>query len=314
MKVNYPVKYTAMPVIEQVGWSHGMHELERESDVVCYIVSKCFLINDTTKYEENGQSVKEYEVVFPYQKSEYRTWKRCVPEFNLMSGYCINSNRTKHVFNTYEEALNYVNVKNEELFEKTCVYLPYFKIKSKKDEFQTKVDKCKLLEFRISKLTEELVVDKKNSINGLISIKDNKGKVMSLSLYAFIKFFKRLPFIVYTVTDEQYDRLKKCTSYEEMSKVESVIDKSQILLVNIVSDKMIRIFSQKLGNGYYLDCNEILCYSDKFSSIDKSIVIKPDTVKIFTTETSEDVIYSYKKHDEIDLAEEEGAVLRKTVK
>ena len=39
MKINYPVKYAAMPIIEQVGWSHGLHELERKYDVVCYIIN-----------------------------------------------------------------------------------------------------------------------------------------------------------------------------------------------------------------------------------------------------------------------------------
>ena len=40
MKYNYPVKYAAMPIIEQVGWSQGLNELERNYDVICYIVSK----------------------------------------------------------------------------------------------------------------------------------------------------------------------------------------------------------------------------------------------------------------------------------
>ena len=49
MKINYPVKYALMPIIEQVGWTHGLHELERDYDVVYYVVSKCYLINDTKK-------------------------------------------------------------------------------------------------------------------------------------------------------------------------------------------------------------------------------------------------------------------------
>ena len=73
MKYNYPVKYAAMPIIEQVGWSQGLNELERNYDVICYIVSKCYLLSDKTKYKENGKKEKEYEVVFPYQKGEYQT-------------------------------------------------------------------------------------------------------------------------------------------------------------------------------------------------------------------------------------------------
>ena len=68
MKYNYPVKYAAMPIIEQVGWSHGLNELERNYDVVCYIVSKCYLLSDKTKYKENGKNEKEYEVVIHIKK------------------------------------------------------------------------------------------------------------------------------------------------------------------------------------------------------------------------------------------------------
>ncbi len=40
-----------------------------EQDVVCYIVSKCYLISDKAKCKENGEGEKEYEAVFPYQKN-----------------------------------------------------------------------------------------------------------------------------------------------------------------------------------------------------------------------------------------------------
>ena len=40
MKNNYPIKYAAMPIIEQTGWYPGLHELEREYGIVCYIASK----------------------------------------------------------------------------------------------------------------------------------------------------------------------------------------------------------------------------------------------------------------------------------
>lgn len=35
MKYNYPVYYVAMPIIEQVGWTHGLHDLEKDYGVVC---------------------------------------------------------------------------------------------------------------------------------------------------------------------------------------------------------------------------------------------------------------------------------------
>lgn len=124
MKYNYPVKYAAIPIIEQVGWSHGMNELERKYDVACYIVSKCYLINDITKYKENGKSEKEYEVVFPYQKEQYYHWQRAEPSFNYNHA-CTNSNFVEKVFDNYEDALDFAIQKNKELCNKTWIYLPY---------------------------------------------------------------------------------------------------------------------------------------------------------------------------------------------
>ena len=106
MKINYPIKYAAMPIIEQVGRCYGINELEREYDIVCYIVSKCHLISDLTKYTEDGCIIKEYEVVFPYQLSEFDTWKRIMPTYNLIHGYCTNSTKVDEVFNSYEEVQN----------------------------------------------------------------------------------------------------------------------------------------------------------------------------------------------------------------
>ena len=148
MKYNYPVKYAAMPIIEQVGWTHGLNELERDYDVVCYIVSKCYLVSDRTNYKENGKNEKEYQVVFPYQPGQYNNWERVTPSFN---NGCTNSNFVEKVFDTYEEALEFATHKNEELCEKAWVYLPYTKdlndqISKKIQEFNDRLSRYKLLE------------------------------------------------------------------------------------------------------------------------------------------------------------------------
>ena len=124
MKISYPIKYAVMPIIEQVAWSHGLNELEREYDVVCYIVSKCYLWKDLTKYMENGKSIKEYEVVFPYQANGNGKLTRTIPEFNLFSYACTNSNKTDGVFDRYEEALVHATEKMKNHVKKHgCGYL-----------------------------------------------------------------------------------------------------------------------------------------------------------------------------------------------
>ena len=61
MKNNYPIKYAAMPIIEQTGWYPGLHELEREYGIVCYIVSKCYVVGREEKYNRYGNTICEYK-------------------------------------------------------------------------------------------------------------------------------------------------------------------------------------------------------------------------------------------------------------
>ena len=126
MKINYPVKYAAMPIIEQVGWSHGLHELEREYDVVCYIVSKCHLINELVQYKEDGRSVKQYEIVFPYQPCEFNRWKRVTPTYNLIHGYCTNGNKVDKIFDTCEYIGIGINPQTYEIYNQKCLSYNYF--------------------------------------------------------------------------------------------------------------------------------------------------------------------------------------------
>lgn len=111
MKNNYPIKYALMPIIEQTGWTHGMHELEREYGVVCYIISKCYVIKETKKYNINGTTDIKYQVVFPY--------------------YLSNTNRKYRFINKQEieQAIKNINDEMEEaqeeyskLFEKEKIY------------------------------------------------------------------------------------------------------------------------------------------------------------------------------------------------
>ena len=52
--LKYPIKYAVMPVIRQVGWTNGLHQMEREYDVVVHIVSKAYVTSKTIKYHSDG--------------------------------------------------------------------------------------------------------------------------------------------------------------------------------------------------------------------------------------------------------------------
>ena len=116
MKNNYPIKYALIPMIEQVGWVSGLNELEREYDVVCYIVSKCYLIDEVKKYHLDGSYDISYNVVCPYQRYDsFDTYNIEEPSFNYNSGYCTNSTKVNEIFNSIEEARNAVNADKEVL-------------------------------------------------------------------------------------------------------------------------------------------------------------------------------------------------------
>ena len=213
MKYNYPVKYAAMPIIEQVGWSQGLNELERNYDVICYIVSKCYLLSDKTKYKENGKKEKEYEVVFPYQKGEYHSWNRVIPSFNVFNHTCMNSNVIEKVFDNYEEALEVATQKD--LADK---------ISKKREEFNDRLSRYKMLEQQILINTSDLEQSNIKELNKLIINNKDEMKILSSSLYEYLKCSSYSKFIVYSISPEQYDKLKVLINNQDISDILKVIE------------------------------------------------------------------------------------------
>jgi len=125
MKNNYPIKYALMPIYDQVGWGHGLNELEREFEVVAYAVSKCYVLSEVKKYLVNGCFTYEYEVVFPYERDRDLNWNRVEPNFNLLNNNCINSKCVCNVFDCYEEAFRVAEKLNFEKMAKAMSYIPY---------------------------------------------------------------------------------------------------------------------------------------------------------------------------------------------
>ena len=319
MKINYPIKYAAMPIIEQVGWSHGLHELEREYGVVCYIVSKCYLISDLTKYTEDGRNVKQFEVVFPYQPGEFSRWKRVVPTYNAC-GYPIDSNKVDVIFDSYEEALKYATEKNEKLCEKSWIYLRCTKdimekIQEKKDEFNTKLDEYKLLEQQILLHTKDMEIGSNKRLSNVIKIINDSGRVLSANIYEILNLFDREKFVVYSVSPEQYASLIKLISEEKIEDIKSLIGAHQGLLLHKQKDDYIKLAIEEGCGAYYLKDNRI----NHDVNLDKVNIksfenLDDDTIIFYTTETIDDMLNSYKKYSEIDLREVQGPVLKKVKK
>lgn len=320
MKVNYPIKYAAMPIIEPVGWSHGLHELEREYDVVCYVVSKCYLISDLTKYLENGSVIKEYEVVFPYQPAEFDRWQRVTPRYNLMHGYSINSNKVDTVFDSYDDALIYVTEKNEQLCEKSWVCLPCTKdimekIQEKKDEFDTRLTKYKILEEHILFNTSDMVVGENKKLNNVVRYLNGDCRVLSCNIYDILQIFDNDKFVVYSVSLEQYNDLIKFISEEKKEDIKSIVSNAQDLLIHRAKNDVIKLAVEVDIGAYYFKNNSI-DYDDKLEKVTKDDFenVDEDTLIFYTTETIQDLMNSYKKYSEIDLKSYEEFEVKKRKK
>ncbi len=321
MKFNYPVKYATMPIIEQVGWSHGLNELERVYDVVCYIVSKCYLLSDKTKYKENGKSVKEYEVVFPYQMGQYADWERVIPTFNLINHTCTNSSFVEKVFDNYEEALEVATQKNKRLCDKTCskIYLPYTKNlkeqNSKKIEvFNDKLSRYKMLEQQILINTSNLEQSNVRELSKLI--RSNKGKleVLSKNLYEYLDFSSYSKFVVYSISPEQYDKLIALSDNQDMCDIPKVIGNISPLLYNGVKNQNTMVINQNGNILYYINEQGILKNNDKQRIPSVKLNAIDDEIEcLFTTETLEDILLSFKDYEYIDLDEIQGPILKKTL-
>ena len=284
MKYNYPVKYAAMPIIEQVGWSQGLNELERNYDVICYIVSKCYLLSDKTKYKENGKKEKEYEVVFPYQKGEYHSWNRVIPSFNVFNHTCMNSNVIEKVFDNYEE------------------------------EFNDRLSRYKMLEQQILINTSDLEQSNIKELNKLIINNKDEMKILSSSLYEYLKCSSYSKFIVYSISPEQYDKLKVLINNQDISDILKVIENANPILYHEAKEKNIMVMDQNGNILYCINEKETLKNNDeqKIPSIELN-AIDSETSHIFTTEKLEDIVLSFKVHRDINLDKIQGPVLKKSL-
>lgn len=287
MKNNYPIKYALVPMIEQVGWTHGLHELERENEIICYIVSKCYLIKEEKRYKQNGAIENKYHVVCPFAYNEFDTWKKTEPSFNLLNGSCTNEIVTDKVYNSFEEAKIAKEQKNKDIFNNRVMYINYKKFIEKYDElkreYNNKIMYYDQLETLIESKLQDLQLENTFKEQNIIISTINNTKKSEVSLYEAIDIFNIENFIVYSVSYEEYLELQKNIGNE---KINNKFNHTPLLINNKKIDVIqIILPNQKVK---YLYNNEIL------DSIDfEFIVPKKYTAIIYTIEDYKDILKSY---------------------
>ena len=189
-EVNYPIVYAVLPMIEQVGWSDGLWEKEREYGPVAYIVSKCYLVGEKKDYKSDGSIELEYKVVCPYEFNDYtRKLEPQIPEYNFISNYCTNCVKVDNIYDNIEDAIKDKDAKNEDLLANRFSYMSYKLLveiyDAAKKAHEEKISMYNKHESKIAKLTSNLkVVSNKNKTDSEILLESQEQYLEKLKRLA----------------------------------------------------------------------------------------------------------------------------------
>ncbi len=163
-ELKFPKKFAVLEVRERCGWEAGYEEKTRG-----YVPSICYLLQTSTKYLPNGDQKQSHQVVFPF--NDYRGFKLGLldgdteldlpsePEYDSY-GTLLNGETVEHVFESYEEAEYYSQIKNEQLLtdlrNSIAFLLPDWQMKyhMKVQEFDREMFTCKQFAKAIKKRTD----------------------------------------------------------------------------------------------------------------------------------------------------------------
>ena len=285
MKYNYPVKYCVMPV-EANDWFGNKIEIK------AFIVSKCYVINKIVNYNVDGSEDVKYNIVFPYQKVAYTNYdyERVYPQFDRLENLN-NGVTTRYIFENREEAKAYANELNkkynEENYNSTFMYQD-----NKENSYNKDLEKFQLLEDKIELLTSDMIVNNGFKKNEVIFCEKENNKVLEMSLYDFIIYYRSMNFYVCSVDIETMNEIKLNIDNKKWFKKLND-DKFKPLLYS--NSGIIKIASNSSDGSYYLDQNDKLNYSKKIPSFvnDARFMRNDDMLKIYSTETIDDIINSY---------------------
>lgn len=269
MKNNYPIRYALVPMYEYC-WRLG----KKEEEIVAYIVTKCYLINETKNYKISGNVEVKYHVVCPYQYLDFDIWTRVEPKFN-MNGSCYNGFITDKVYTNLNKALAAKDKMNAEIVAKKCCYIRIDEnyeqnVKSIKKEYAEKQIYYNEVESKINSNTEELNLNEKVKEQTVIMCKEGEFKKYKTSLYEIMNIYDNDDFIVYSVEEEEYKDIQKLM---KKGKVVSGMDYNPILV----------------NDG---DTQTINMVAEEVDGVENYNII------FYTIETRQDIVDSYKIEDD----------------
>ena len=221
MKLNYTVKYAAMPlrhprdykIVPQYAYEDSLFG-NTNPYLNIYIVSKCYLLETYEKHFPNGAKRRKHKVVFPYlQAGDLLTFLRIEPTFCDFDGSLENGIEVDEVFDCYEDALKEANRQNKKTLGNCFQEVWYRPEKEDKIKQLRKeaLRECKKYETIIAENTQDLKIPNEVKEQTFIIIKNNKAKLENQSLYASYDFrlLQGDAVYVYHVSKEEYRKMKE---------------------------------------------------------------------------------------------------------
>lgn len=214
MKNNYPIRYVALPLSEKGVWRSDSEDVH---GIICYLVIKCYVVGEETKYLREGYSTKEYKVVPAYRTRLPQQFDIANPEYNEdeVDYYedieYTNFLRTRNVFKKLEDAEKYRDERNKEIVDIVVSAAPEWA--NLKEKFKNTVEKFKKLETDFEKNTEYLPTDdSKRSKQTIYGVDNGIGLVdEEMSVYSLMDAgaYDDESYAVYTITKEEAKELDK---------------------------------------------------------------------------------------------------------
>ena len=296
MKNNYPIKYAVIPIIEQVGWSPGLHELEREYGTVCYIVSKCYLVGEEKKYKQNGEVTTKYKVVPTYEKNPYlRGWSRIEPLFDV-NGDCCNCFRVSGIFDNYEEANAAKNVMNDRLFADN--FFSFSKIEEERKKFDKTLRFYNRLEVEIEKNSTNLQVNKKSKEQSFLFLYEGEIFKKEMPVYDIIDYsmYDYENYVIYSVSEEEYKKIQKNKTFDlkkyshtplirhesSYTKMIEILSRDETEKFYMTTGRNRKQITEPVNLEFSEELDKAIFTTEDFVDITESYDLKPKYKKILT--------------------------------
>lgn len=183
-EINYPIKYAVLELKEKGGFLVGYENITQG-----FIVSKCYVMESNIVYNSDGSNEVTHKVVFPFKnilclEVSIRNGKQNIGKENIPS-YDANNrpypvNIVTNLFDSYEEAKNIAEEKNEECRDNLILEVdmgnPNWKetFEIMKYEFDQRIELCNLFERLVLEATEDM------EISELLSTDEQKSFVRIL--------------------------------------------------------------------------------------------------------------------------------------